>query len=76
MKCTRYTYIKYGIVPLSLLYLRILNPPGQVVDHHKLQEGGVDEAHADCIPEVHGSKIGYNLGKLQVIQFYKTNIDE
>ena len=52
------TYIKDGIVSLSLLNFWILNPSGQIVDHHELQEGGVDEAHADGVPEIHGREVG------------------
>ena len=52
------TYIKDCIVPLSLLNFGILDPSRQVVDDHELQEGGVDEAHADGVPEIHGREVG------------------
>ena len=32
--------------------------PGQVVDCNELKEGGVDEEHADPVPEVHGGQVG------------------
>ena len=54
--CT--TYIKDCIVPFSFLNFWILDPSRQVVDHHEFQERGVDEAHADGVPEVHGREVG------------------
>ena len=56
--CT--TYIKDCIVPFSFLNFWILDPSRQVVDHHEFQERGVDEAHADGVPEVHGREVGDN----------------
>ena len=54
------TYIKNSVVSFSLLNIWVLDPPGQIVDHHELQEGGVDEAHAHSVPQVHCSQIGNN----------------
>ena len=42
------------------MLLRVLDPAGEVVDEDELNEGGVDEEHADPVPEVHGSQIGYH----------------
>ena len=54
------THIKNCILLLLLLLLRVLDPPGQVVDHDELDEGGVDEEHADTVPHVHGCQVGDN----------------
>ena len=57
--CTLHsTYIQYCILLLLLLLLRVLDPPRQVIDEDELDEGGVDEEHADPVPEVHGSQVG------------------
>ena len=55
-----WTYIQYSIVPLPLLNIRVLHPASEIVDHHELQEAGVDEAHADRVPQVHGCEVGHN----------------
>ena len=54
------TYVKDGIVPILLLLLRVLDPSCQIVDQDKLQEGGVNEEHADTVPEVHGCQAGHH----------------
>ena len=57
--CTLHsTYIQYCILLLLLLLLRVLDPPRQVVHEDELDEGGVDEEHADPVPEVHGGQVG------------------
>ena len=43
-----------------LLLLRVLDPPGQVIDQDELDEGGVDEEHADPVPQVHGGQVRNN----------------
>ena len=40
------------------MLLRVLDPAGEVVDEDELDEGGVDEEHADPVPEVHGGQVG------------------
>ena len=40
------------------MLLRVLDPAGEVVDEDELYEGGVDEEHADPVPEVHGGQVG------------------
>ena len=52
-----HTHIKNSIFFLFLLLLRVLNPPGQIVDKDELDEGGVDEEHADPVPQVHGCQV-------------------
>ena len=66
------THIKNCILLLLLLLLRVLDPPGQVVDHDELDEGGVDEEHADAVPEVHGRQIGdyWELGTESELSYY------
>ena len=55
-----FPYVKDGIVPILLLLLRVLDPSCQIVDQDKLQEGGVNEEHADTVPEVHGCQAGHH----------------
>ena len=55
------THVKNSVVTFPLLNIWVLNPSGQVVHHHELQEAGVDKAHADRVPEVHGSQVWHNL---------------
>ena len=59
-KLLKTTYVKDGIVPILLLLLRVLDPSCQIVDQDKLQEGGVNEEHADTVPEVHGCQAGHH----------------
>ena len=40
------------------MLLWVLDPAGKVVDEDELDEGGVDEEHADPVPEVHGGQVG------------------
>ena len=55
-----HTHIKYSILLLFLLLLGVLDPPGQVIDQDELDEGGVDEEHADPVPQIHGGKVRNN----------------
>ena len=41
-----------------LLLLWILDPSCQIVYKDKFQKGGINEEHADTIPEVHGCQAG------------------
>ena len=51
------TYIENSIVSFPFLDVRVLNPPCKIINDNKLQEGCVDEAHADGVPQVHGCQI-------------------
>ena len=42
------------------MLLWVLDPAGEVVDEDELNEGGVDEEHADPVPEVHGGQVGHH----------------
>ena len=55
-----HTHIKNSIFFLFLLLLGVLDPPGQVVDQDELDEGGVDEEHADPVPQIHGGQVRNN----------------
>lgn len=52
------SYLRDGILagPIDDIVQRPL--PAHVVDAHELQQRGVDEAHTDAVPHVHGGQIG------------------
>ena len=41
-----------------LLLLWILDPSCQIVYQDEFQKGGINEEHADTVPEVHGCQAG------------------
>ena len=48
-------------VIFHIVYFIVKPWPGQVVHHDKLQEAGVDEAHAYSVPEIHRGQVWHNL---------------
>ena len=52
------SYVQDSVFSFLLLLLGVLHPPGEVVHKDELNEGGIDEEHADPFPHDHGCQIG------------------